>query len=473
MDLQPILALEQEQGGALAGQGAAYTIDAAAFKEGECASDVISAALKEQDYVIIPKVDFVLMLNRSIALASGKRLSVHPETTLQLMPGCGGCMVRNENIFDGRHVACPEEKNDHDILVEGGIWQFAGSHASPYEESEVILEVDKSATKLFDADGNETNVAGSEGEGGAFLGVFFFCNARNFTIRKATVRRCNFYAVLVAGGSHFVIEDMFYDHNKMDGVHVNGPSSYGLIQRLQGKCGDDFVALNAWDWKDSAVSFGAIHHMLIQDLDCAGDELRLLPGRKTYIDGKQSECPISDCFYRRVHNAYCVKMYQQPNCMNDLTGIIDKSDIAGEISRVWFQDVGLDALTGTGLGEVKVEALFEIIADCEDITYENIRIGLTEEEFVKAGMRLVEVGPKSSTWKRGFTDPKMWAELFDTSLNVHANNLTFKNITFKGEKSVNPETIIGCHSLTVNEDYPNTTPKGGTGKGSLGTVVIE
>ena len=135
--------------------------------------------------------------------------------------------------------------------------------------------------------------------------------------------------------------------------------------------------------------------------------------------------------------------------------------------------MALDALTGTGLGEVKVEALFEIIADCEDITYENIRIGLDEESFRNAGMRLVEVGPKSSTWKRGFTDPKMWAELFDTSLNVHANNLTFKNITFAGQKSVNRETIIGCHSLTVNNDYPNTTPKGGTGTGSLGTVVIE
>ena len=92
MDLQPILALEQEQGGALAGQGPAYTIDAASFKDGECASDVIAAALKEHDYVIIPKVEFVLLLNRSIALASGKRLSVHPETTLQLMPGCGGCI---------------------------------------------------------------------------------------------------------------------------------------------------------------------------------------------------------------------------------------------------------------------------------------------------------------------------------------------------------------------------------------------
>ncbi len=472
MDLQPLFALEQETGGALAGKGEAYAIDAASFAEGVCASDLIAAALKEHDWVVIPKLPFPVLLNRSIVLASGKRLTVDGETHLQLMPGCGGCMVRNETLYNGQIAPCPAEKQDHDMLVEGGIWEYAGSHVSPYEDSAILKKIDEADLKLIGPDGKETNVAGSEGEGGAFLGVFFFCNARNITIRKASVIRCNFYAVLIAGCDHFVIEDMIYN-TKMDGVHVNGPSAYGLIQRLQGKCGDDFVALNAWDWGLSAVSFGGIHHMLVQDIDCAGDELRLLPGRKTYKDGRQVECPISDCLYRRVKNAYCVKMYQQPNCTNDLTGESDKSDIAGLIDRVRFEDVGLDALTGTGLGEVKVEALFEVCADISDISYENIRIALTEEQFLSAGMRLVEVGPKSSTWKRGFTDPRMWAELFDTELNCHAEDISFKNITFAGIPCTNRDTLIGCHALTVNHDYPNTTPKGGTGKGSLGKITIE
>lgn len=472
MELQPILDLERETGGAKAGAGEAYAVPASAFTENACASDTLEAALAAHDWVEIPYVPFPLLLDRPILLRSGVRLTVHPETVLRMMDGCGGCMVRNEHVFDGRQQPCPEEKNDHDMLVEGGVWEYAGSGMSPKDPSPEIQSIGLHREVLIDGEGRETNVAGSEGGGGALLGVFLFVNARNFTVRRLTVRRCDFYGILVAGGDHFVIEDIEFDRNKMDGVHVNGPSSYGLIQRMKGKTGDDFVALNAWDWALSAISFGAIHHILVQDIDCTGDEIRLLPGRKTYKDGRKTECPIHDCLYRRVHNAYCAKLYQQPNCMNDLNGENDKSDIPGEIRGVLFQDVALDALQSTGLGEVSVSALFEICADCTDITFENIRVGVTKEEFRAAGMRLVEVGTKSSTWKRGHKDPKMWAELFDVDLVCTADDLTFRNVTFAGVPCREKDVLVGAHALTVNPDYPNTTPKGGTGKGILGKITI-
>lgn len=473
MELQPILDLEKERGGADAGRAPAYTIPAEAFAENVCASDLLEAAFAAHPWVEIPRLRFPVLLNRPIVLKSGARLTVHPETVLHMQPGCGGCMLRNADVFDGRRRPYPEEKNDHDMLVEGGIWEYARSGVSPFDLSPEMRVFGQSRETFVDGEGRRTNLAGSEGEGGAFLGVFLFSNASRFTVRRLVIRDCDFYGILIAGCDHFVIEDIDFDHNRMDGVHVNGPSGWGLIQRMKGKTGDDFVALNAWDWDQSAISYGEIHHILIQDVNCSGDEIRLLPGRKTYADGRQTECPIYDCLYRRVHNAYCVKLYQQPNCANEIVGKLDKSDIPGEIRDVVFQDVELDALTSTGLGEVAVTALFDVCADCRHLVFDNIRIGVGEEEFRAAGMRLVEVGAKSSTWKRGYTDPEKWVELFDTELVCTADDLVFRHIAFAGKECRDPATLVGARVLTPNPDYPRTTPRGGHGKGILGRVTIE
>ena len=447
-------------------------IPAEAFKEGVCASETIAVALATSFAVEIPKLPFPLLLDRPIILSSGQRLSIHPETVIHMMDGCGGIMVRNANPADGRFHPLPSERLDHDMLVEGGIWEFAESGVSSSDSNAVIQAFGTGGRRFIDCNGNETNAAGSEGRGGYLLGVFFFCNARNFTIRNVTIRRCNFYGILIAGCDNFIIEDITFDHNKMDGVHINGPSSYGIVRRMKGKTGDDFVALNAWDWGLSAVTFGPIHHMFVQDIDCTGDEIRLLPGRKVFAGGETLDCEIHDCHYQHIRNAYCFKLYQQPNCQNDLTGWNDKSPIPGIIQNVTFEDVELNALTDVGLGEVKVTALFEICADCDNLSFDGIHIALPLDDFRSAGMRVVEVGPKSSTWKRGFTDPKMWAELFDPELICTAKNLSFKNITFAGEACSDEQAIIGCHRLQPNPDYPHTTPKGGTGYGVIGAITI-
>ena len=451
----------------------AVTIPAEAFKEGVCASETIAVALASSFAVEIPKLPFPVLLDRPIILSSGQRLSVHPETVMHLMDGCGGIMVRNANPADGRFHPLPDKRLDHDILVEGGIWENAASGVSPNDSNAVIQAFGANGQRFIDSMGRETNAAGSEGGGGHLLGVFFFCNARNITIRNVTIRRCNFYGILIAGCDHFIIEDITFDHNKMDGVHINGPSSYGVVRRMKGKTGDDFVALNAWDWGLSAVTFGLIHHICVQDIDCTGDEIRLLPGRKMFSDNESLDCDIHDCQFQHIRNAYCFKLYQQPNCRNDLMGWNDKSPIPGNIRDVTFEDVELNALTSVGLGEVKVTALFEICADCDNLSFEGIRVGLPLNDFRAAGMRLVEVGPKSSTWKRGIQDPALWAELFDPELVCTAKNLSFKNITFAGMACSDKQAIVGCHRLQPNPEYPKTTPKGGSGYGILGSVTIE
>ena len=436
-------------GGTAAGAGKQTVLTAEQF-DGANASDVIEKALESCAHLIVPSLPYPLILDRPIVLSSGKRLSVAPDTVIRIREGCGGCMVRSAHLLSGITSEIRPDYRDRDILVEGGIWEGG--------KMEVAVNDPDPVMRSF-----------GHGE----CGVFFFDNAERFTVRKVTVKESGIYAFLINACRDFVIEDVFFDHQHKDGVHVNGPASDGVIRRMHGNTGDDFVALNAWDWNGSAVSFGYIRRILVEDLHCEGDELRLLPGRKCYPDGSKTPCPISDCIFRRVTGAYCIKLYQQPNCCNDLTGENDRSDIAGEIENVLFSDIGLDKLTEEGFGEIGVTALFEVIADCRNICFDNVRVNVSKDSFRAAGMRLCEVGAKSSTWKHGSSDPATWCELFDVDLICTAEGMHFRDIYFVEEKCTDRDTLIGAHRLHPNPDYPNTLPKGGTGYGILGEITIE
>ena len=417
--------------------------------EGVCASDLLERTLSEYDYVMIPKLKKPMLLNRPIVLCSGKHLSVHPETVVRLQEGCGGCMVRNATLFDGRFQPLPDTCQDQNISVEGGIWELGDKEISPHDKNVVMQSF-----------------------GEMTLGVFFFSNVERFAVRHAVIRKCCFYGILIAGGRHFEVEDILFEDNGMDGVHINGPACYGTVRNVSGTTGDDLLALNAWDWCRAAVSFGAIHHIEAENLSCDGRELRLLPGRKTYEDGTKVECPIHDCTFRNLSGLYLYKMYQQPNCLNDLTGENDKSEIPGVIERVLFDNIQLGKIGGLGLGEVSVDAVFEICADCKDISFQNIHMNTDQKTFTQMGMKLVKVGPKSSTWKRGNTDPALWCELFDTELICTAEDILFQNICFTDGPCEDADVLIGTTKLTPNPDYPNTTPKGGAGYGIIKNINI-
>ena len=165
------------------------TMPANAFQEGVCASEAIAVALASSFAVEIPKLPFPLLLDRPIVLSSGQRLSVHPETVIHMMDGCGGIMVRNANPADGRIHPLPAQRLDHDMLVEGGIWEESPYRVSPNDPNAVIQSFGSSNRRFIDSTGREIDPTGAVGDGGHLLGVFFFCNARNLTIRNVTIRR--------------------------------------------------------------------------------------------------------------------------------------------------------------------------------------------------------------------------------------------------------------------------------------------
>lgn len=436
----------KEEGGIFAGMGSTFRLTAADF-DGKNHSDVLEAALAAHDSVYLPLLPFVVLLDRPIVMESGKRLSVHPETVITLKENHGGCMLRNKNILDGREKEVGPDDPDHDIAVEGGIWAYGKTGKSVGDPDPLMQEISPSC----------------------LLGVFFFDNCEKFTVANVTIRQSLFDGFLITNCRHFVIENVFFDDHKKDGIHVNGPASYGRIRNIRGKAGDDILALNAWDWRGSAVTFGAIHHIYAENFDCEGDECRLLPGRKIFRDGKTVDCPIYDCVFRRFSNVYAFKLYQQPNCH---TPKEDHSAIPGNIDGVTFDDIYLGALTAEGFGEIGVTSLFDICADCYFLTFRNIAVGVSREEFEKAGLVLTDIGAKSSTWKRGSDDPSTWTELFDPDMTCKVDKLRYENVTFAGEKCTDEPVLVHTHRLKPNPDYPNTTPKGGTGFGVHGAINI-
>lgn len=415
-------------------------------------ASLIESLLHKHKSVSIPALDAPIELSRPIRLSSGMHLRIHESTVLRMKEGCGGCMVRNENVLSGMLGPVASPVLDKDITIEGGQWENAHRAASVNDPSPVMQEFGK------------TNL---------LLGMLFFCHCERVTIRNITIRQSDMYGVLIADCRDFLIENIVFDDHKKDGVHVNGPASHGLIQNMRGKCGDDFVALNAWDWDTSSVSFGPIEDITAAHIACDHDEMRLLPGRKTYPNGKKLDCPVRSCTFRDISGAYNFKMYQQPNCHNLKRIRKDFSEIAGLIKDITFSDIRLDSLTMGGMAEVHLDAIFEMGADCENITFENLSLGFSMNEFRRSGMSISIIGPKSSTWTRGYTDPAEWAELFNPDMICTAKNIAFRNIRFAGEACTDQSLLIREQHLTPNPDYPHTTPKGGTGFGIIKGVCIE
>lgn len=432
---------------------ALFEADASAFEGHPKPEELIEELLRVHRYVRIPALPTSIVLTRPIRIESDTHLSIDERVVLRMADGCGGCMLRNARVASGAERPISGDlPRDADIVVEGGQWVEASGGVGPNDEDPAMR---------------------SFGQKKLLTGALFFCHAERVTVRNVLIRRGSVYGVLLSDCRDFLVEDVKFDHHGKDGIHVNGPALHGLIQRVEGQCADDFAALNAWDWETSAVSFGAIRDVTIRHMTCARNEIRILPGRKTYPDGTQVDCPVEDCAFSDISGVYCFKMYQQPNCHNLWRERPDFSDIPGLIRNVAFSNIRLLAPVTDGLGEIRPNALFEMGADCENIRFEHIDLDFTTGLMREADMTVAAIGPKSSTWKRGNPDPAQWAELFQPDMICTADGIVFRDVRFADRRCVERSLLIRALHLSVNPDYPKTTPRGGTGYGIVREVRIE
>jgi len=401
-------------------------------------TQAMQATLDAQGTLHIPARDKPYYFDGPIVLKSRQKLSADAKAEIRLKPGCSTCMVRNEHLVGFTDEPVPSElQPDTDITIEGGIWTtLATSHA--------------------ESNGNQRGLSSKLKPVPGTHGVILLQNVRRVTVRNLTVRQSKGFGVHLANARDFTIDGVTLDRHERDGVHVNGPASDGVIRNVSGVSHDDTVALNAWEWKNYAPSFGGIHHIVIEDIHGAPDSIpsansiRLLPGVKRFSDGTTLDCPIHDITIRRITDIRDFKLYDQPNL--ELGRDKDFSVGVGTL-----KNIAIEKLTFNRPGSIQIHA------NTDGLTVRDVKLLFPPP----ANYHLVELGPKSMTYKSGGpSTPEKWTEIFSPDLDCTVRNVSITGVRIRDAEADLPiEQVVKVIEQKPNPDYSKTTPKGGTGKG--------
>ncbi len=416
-------------------------------------SDAIEKAFCDSDCLYIPKMEDTVYLERPIVMHSGYKLNVDPMQRISSVPNAGCSLVISDNILDGAFKEVHLDNPTCDIAIEGGIWDALGYTPTMFN-------------------GNARLQANKKNPMRGSFGLMVFSNVKDVIVKNITPSNALSYGVQICNCEGFCIENINFVNYHKDGVHVNGHVKNGIIRNLSGEdMGDDMVALNAWDWYSSALTYGNIENLIVENLKSKHNELRLLPGRKVYDDGSSNECAIRNCILCNIEGVYTFKLYGQPLFRDPER---DFSPIPGIIENVHFEDIKFPEMADAGIAGITVNGLFDICADTDNLTFENISVKSTFEDFKKKGIPVIKVGPLSQTYTFGSDDPKDWKELFYPDHINTVKNTVISNVEFTDKKAEKEDEnfIIRTVKLSVNNDYPNTKPKGGTGYGITENVIF-
>jgi hypothetical protein len=405
--------------------------------QGEIWNEAIQAALNKDNAVHLPKRDVPYYLDGPIILKSGQKLTADPDAEIRLKPGSNTCMVRNEHIVGFADQPVPEDtKPDTEITIAGGIWTTL-------------------ANGLKDNYGNQHGASSKKDPVPGTHGVILLHNVRHVTVRNVTVRQSRAFAVHLANVRDFTVDGVTLDRHGRDGVHVNAPASHGVIRCVSGVSHDDTVALNAWEWKNYAPSFGAIHHIVIEDVRGAPDgvpsanSVRLLPGVKRFSDGTTLDCPIHDITLRDITDIRDFKLYDQPN-------LEVGRDNDASVGIGTLRDIVFENLTFSRPGSIQVHA------NVDGLIVREVKLNFP----LVTDYHLIEIGPKSQTYKHMSDDSATWAEIFSPDLDCTVRNLSVSGVRFHETTTDWPiMQVVRVIEQKPNLDYPKTTPKGGAGKG--------
>jgi hypothetical protein len=403
----------------------------------------IQAALAKHGSVFLPKRDKPYYINNPIVLKSEQRLYAAPAAEIRLVPGTNTCMVRNEHVINGQDRPIPDDANpDTQILVEGGIWTTL-------------------ATGPEQSNANEQGWPARKETAIHCHGVILLSNVRRVAVRNLVIRQSRAHAVQLSNCREFLVEGVTFEEHRRDGIHVNGPASHGIIRKIRGATADDVIALNAWDWSNTVPTFGPIARVLVEDVHGnpklgGTDEIRLLPGTKTFADGHKLDCPVADCVFRNLRDIRTIKMYDQPN--GELGRDKDYSDPIGTIKNVFFHKL---VFTRPGL--------FQVADNVDGLAVDDVQLNFNTASPNFAAFKLVEIGPMSQTAKSNSGDPSTWVELFSPDRDVTVRNFRLADVRMMTANGMRPlpdaeSRLVKISDQKPNPDYPKTTPRGGKGR---------
>lgn len=399
-------------------------------------TQAMQASLDAQGTLHIPAREKPYYLDGPLVLKSGQKLSADPTAEIRLKPGSNTCMARNEHVLTLNTKPVPADQQvDTDITIEGGIWTTL-------------------ATAVASND-NERGRSSKENPAFGAHGVILLQNVCRISVKNVTIRQSRPFGVHLANAHEFTVENITLEDHRRDGVHVNGPASNGLIRGVRGDPHDDNVALNAWEWKNYAPSYGPIERIVIEDVTGAPDgipaanAIRLLPGVKRFDDGTTLDCPIRDITLRRITDIRRFTFCDQPNLEGRDK---DFSLGVGTMKNIRFED-----LTFNRPGKI------ELHANTDGLIIHNVKVN----HALAPDWHLLAIGPKSMTYKSGGpTAPEKWTEIFSPDLDCTVRNVSIARVRSRDSQTdLTIEQVVKVIEQKANPDYPKTTPKGGTGKG--------
>jgi len=402
-------------------------------------TQAMQASLDAQGTLHIPARAQPYYLDGPLVLKSGHKLSADPTAEIRLKPNSNTCMVRNEHVVTLNTKPVPADQPcDVDISIEGGVWSTLANAAS--------------------LNGNRLGLSAKTDPAFGTHGVILLQNVRRVSVKNLTIRQSRPFGVHLANAREFRVENITLEETRRDGVHVNGPASDGLIRGVRGDPHDDNVALNAWEWKNYAPSYGPIERIIVEDITGAPEgvasarAIRLLPGVKRFPDGTTLACPIADITLRRITDIREFKLYDQPNLELGRT-----NDFSAAIGTL--KDIRFEKLTFNNPGKIEVHA------DTDGLTVEDVRV----RHPITPDWHLLAVGPLSVTYKRGGpAAPEKWVEIFSPDLDCTVRNLKVTGVRTQDSPNDLPfDQAVKVIVQKPNPDYPKTTPKGGSGKGIL------
>lgn len=414
---------------------------------GKVWTKALQAALYEHEIVEIPTGREPYYIDDTVVIPSGRRIEAW-RAVLCLTPECRVLMLRNEHTADGTKAPIATSGRDKNISIFGGCFAESLTERAGYGASGRYSEND-----------------------GEFFGVstcMLFNNIEGLTLENVTFRNTAGFAVQVGDAKNVVFENVWFQGCFADGLHINGGSENIVARHIYGEVGDDLVALNAYDWQNSSVNFGAIRNVLCENLNLAPmsryKALRFEPGIYTYADGATVDCSLENIIVKNVIGIKTFKMYMQtPPYI--IGGEREKGD-AGTLDNFFFENISID-LQGPidpfpeyvrGNTVRGAFAAFELGASIGTLCLENVALTLHGEEFPNS--YLACIGPKSIV--------SGGKEIFDPYLSSHAENLILKNITVNGKKPRDIRPLL--HEISfddVNGDNDSS------GKGKFSNIIYD